>query len=61
MTTDLTPRADVNGNDLFALMSALGHLAGQASFAPRADNLFQLITSAILKGSANKDLKKATD
>jgi hypothetical protein len=42
-------------------MSALGHVAGQASFAPRADNLFQLITSAILKGSANKDLKKATD
>jgi len=31
-----TARADMDGVDLFALMSALGWLAGQPSFAPRA-------------------------
>ena len=43
-----TARADMNGDDLFALMSALAWLAGQPAFAPRADHLFNLITSAIL-------------
>jgi AcrR family transcriptional regulator len=43
-----TARADMNGDDLFALMSALGWLDGQPSFAPRADHLFHVITSAIL-------------
>ena len=43
-----TARADMNGDDLFALMSALAWLAGQPAFAPRADHLFHLITSAIL-------------
>lgn len=41
-------RADVDGIDLFGLMSALGWLAGQPEFAPRGDHLFHLLTSAIL-------------
>jgi len=43
-----TARADMNGGDLFALISALGWLGGQPSFAPRSDHLFQIIASAIL-------------
>ncbi len=46
--TEGTARADMDGDDLFALVSALGWLVGQASFAPRADHLSHLITSAIL-------------
>jgi len=41
-------RADMNGDDLFALMTALGWAVDQPSFAPRADSLIHLITSAIL-------------
>lgn len=43
-----TARADMDGEDLFALMSALAWLVGQPAFAPREDRLFHLITSAIL-------------
>jgi AcrR family transcriptional regulator len=43
-----TARTDVDGEDLFALMSALAWLAGEPSFAPRADRLFNIIASAIL-------------
>jgi AcrR family transcriptional regulator len=43
-----TARADMDGEDLFALMSALGWLVDQPSFAPRADHLFHIIASAIL-------------
>ncbi len=43
-----TARADMDGEDLFALMSALGWAVGQPSFAPRADYLFHIIASAIL-------------
>lgn len=43
-----TARADMNGDDLFALMTALGWAVDQPSFAPRADHLVDLITSAIL-------------
>lgn len=43
-----TARADIDADDLFALMSALGWLVGQPGFAQRADHLFNLITSAIL-------------
>jgi AcrR family transcriptional regulator len=45
--TEGTVRADMNGDDLFALISALGWLVGQPSFAPRTDHLFNVITSAI--------------
>jgi AcrR family transcriptional regulator len=54
-----TARADMDGDDLFALMSALGWLVGQPSFSPRADHLFHLIASAILTNRANNDAKKA--
>jgi AcrR family transcriptional regulator len=54
-----TARADMNADDLFALMSALGWLFDQPSFAPRADHLFHLITSAILKNPSSSDVKKA--
>jgi len=46
-----TARADMDADDLFALMSALGWLAGQPGFTQRADHLFHLITSAILTDS----------
>ena len=41
-------RADIDGADLFALMAALGWLGDQASFAPRAAHLFEIVVSAIL-------------
>ena len=43
-----TARADMDGGDLFALVSALAWLVGQPGFAPRADHLFHVIASAIL-------------
>ncbi|MBB5446269.1 AcrR family transcriptional regulator [Paraburkholderia sp. WSM4177] len=43
-----TARTDMNGDDLFGLMAALGWLIDLPSFAPRADHLFQIIASAIL-------------
>jgi len=43
-----TARPDIDGVDLFALISALAWLAGQPGFAPRADHLFDVIASAIL-------------
>ncbi len=57
---DGTARADMDADDLFALMSALGWLVGQHSFAPRADHLFHLIASAILTNRPGNDGKKAT-
>ncbi|MGV1793577.1 TetR/AcrR family transcriptional regulator [Rhizobium sp. A37_96] len=53
-------RADMNGDDLFALMTALGWAVDQPSFAPRADHLVHLITSAILTNRPGNDIKKAT-
>src|SRR3954453_7124117 len=50
-----TARADVDADDLFALMSALGWLVGQPGFAPRADHLFHIITSAILTNPSSND------
>jgi AcrR family transcriptional regulator len=50
-----TARADMDGVDLFALMSALGWLVDQPAFAPRADHLFELIASAILTNRAGRD------
>ncbi|WP_443030485.1 SbtR family transcriptional regulator [Sphingopyxis sp.] len=41
-------RTDMNGDDAFALMSALGWAVDQPSFAPRADHLIQIIVCAIL-------------
>jgi AcrR family transcriptional regulator len=55
-----TARPDMDGVDLFALMSALAWLVGQPGFAPRADHLSHLITSAILTNRPSSDVKKAT-
>jgi AcrR family transcriptional regulator len=44
-----TARADMDGADLFALMSALGWVVDQPAFAPRADHLFNIITGAVLE------------
>jgi AcrR family transcriptional regulator len=52
-------RADMNGDDLFALMTALGWAVDQPSFAPRADHLVRLMTSAILTDPPNNDVKKS--
>jgi AcrR family transcriptional regulator len=57
---DGTARADMDGVDLFALMSALGWVVDQPSFAPRADHLLHIITSAILTNRPRNDIKKAT-
>ena len=51
--------ADMDGVDLFALMSAVAWLAGQPGFAPRTDRLLDLITSAILTKPAGEVVKKA--
>lgn len=50
-----TARADMDADDLFALMSALGWLVGQHSFAPKADHLFHLFASAILSNRPSND------
>jgi len=42
-------RTDIDGGDLFAMVGALAWLGDQPSSAPRADHLFNVITSAILK------------
>lgn len=54
-----TARTDMNGDDLFGLMAALGWLIDLPSFAPRADHLSHLITSAILTSRSGNDVKKA--
>ena len=40
--------------------AVFGWLAGQDAFAPRADHLFHLITSAILTNRPSSDVKKET-
>ena len=54
-----TARADMDGEDLFALMSALGWLVSQPSFALRADRLVHIVASAILPNRSSSDVKKA--
>jgi AcrR family transcriptional regulator len=51
-----TARADMTGDDLFGLMSALGWLVDLPSFAPRADHLVHIVTSAILQSSPAKQV-----
>lgn len=53
-------RADMNGDDLFALITALGWAVDQPSFAPRAGHLVHLITSAILTNPPSHGVKRAT-
>lgn len=54
-----TARTDMNGDDLFGLMAALGWLIDLPSFAPRADHLSHLITSAILTNWPSNGVKRA--
>jgi AcrR family transcriptional regulator len=53
-----TARADMDGVDLFALVSALAWLVGQPGFAPRGDHLFHIIASAILTNRSSSDVEK---
>jgi AcrR family transcriptional regulator len=54
-------RSDMNGDDLFALMTALGWTVDQPSFAPRADHLLHIIANAILTNpSSTADMKPAS-
>ncbi|HUB12593.1 MAG TPA: TetR family transcriptional regulator [Acetobacteraceae bacterium] len=55
-----TARPDIDEDDLFALMSALGWLASQPSFASRADQLFYVIASAMLTNLSCNDTETAT-
>ena len=55
-----TARSDMNGDDLFGLMSALGWLVDLPSFAPRADHLFHILASAILTNRSSNDVSKTT-
>lgn len=52
-------REDLDGTELFALIAALAWLGDQPAAAPRADHLLDVISSAILTGSAN-DKSEAT-
>jgi AcrR family transcriptional regulator len=54
-----TARNDMNGDDLFGLMAALGWLVDLPSFAPRADHLVHIITGAILTHPPGKGARKA--
>ena len=56
--TEGTACADMDGEDLFALMSALAWLAGQPGFVPRRDHLFHIIAGAILTNRSNSDVEK---
>lgn len=51
-------RSDMNGDDLFALMTALGWTVDQPSFAPRADRLVHIVANAILTDPASNDVMK---
>jgi AcrR family transcriptional regulator len=42
-------RTDIDGTDLFALVAALAWIYDQPSLAPRADHLFDVISSAVLR------------
>ncbi|AJZ61977.1 bacterial regulatory s, tetR family protein [Paraburkholderia fungorum] len=53
-----TARADMNGDDLFGLMAALGWLVDLPSFAPRADHLVHIVTSGILPDRSGNDVEK---
>jgi AcrR family transcriptional regulator len=48
-------RSDIDGTDLFALISALAWLGDQPSLVPRADHLLRVISSSILTGRESSD------
>jgi AcrR family transcriptional regulator len=49
-------RADMDGADLFALISALAWIRDQSALASRADHLFDIISTAILTHAAAEAL-----
>ncbi|CAN7426690.1 hypothetical protein LJR231_002761 [Phyllobacterium sp. LjRoot231] len=49
-------RRDMDGNDLFALISALAWLADQPPLVPRADHLFDIISDAVLTERSSADV-----
>jgi AcrR family transcriptional regulator len=51
-------RTDMNGDDLFGLMSALGWLVDLPAFAPRADHLSHIVASAILPNLPSQGVAK---
>ncbi len=51
-------RADMNGDDLFGLMAALGWLVDLPSFAPRSDHLVRIVASGILMQRPSGSVKK---
>ncbi|MFJ3234724.1 TetR/AcrR family transcriptional regulator [Streptomyces sp. NPDC086787] len=44
-----TARGDINGDDLFALVAMLAWLGDQPALASRADRLFEVVASAVLR------------
>jgi AcrR family transcriptional regulator len=46
-------RSDIDGADVFALISMLAWLGDQPSLAPRADHLFEVVASAILTSAGS--------
>ncbi|MEO9296364.1 hypothetical protein [Devosia alba] len=54
-----TARTDMNGDDLFGLMSALGWLVDLPAFAPRAGHLLHIVAGAIVTDRLGNDDKKA--
>ncbi len=56
--TEGTARADMNGDDLFGLMAALGWLVDLPSFAPRSDHLVRIVASGILTKRPSGAAKK---
>ncbi|MFF3138432.1 TetR/AcrR family transcriptional regulator [Streptomyces mirabilis] len=53
-------RTDIDGTDLFALVSALAWLSDQPALAPRADHLFDVVASAILTSAGSTDTPGGT-
>lgn len=52
-------RSDMNGEDLFGLMSALGWLVDLPPFAPRAEHLTNIVARALLTNPSSSDFNKA--
>lgn len=49
-------RADIDGEDLFALVGALAWVADQPALAPRAGRLFDVVAGAVLTGRRRSGL-----
>jgi AcrR family transcriptional regulator len=54
-------RADLDGDDLFALIAMLAWAGDQPALAPRADHLFAVLADAILTGTDGTRSRSAGD